>query len=129
MKIQSSKEYSVNKFKVFILLATIVLLNILAVFVVPFFVLNQLYNLIVSWYYIGISLLNVFFICILGVSLHNSYLVAGKEIKRYSKELEYKSLALTHMYNELKSKKANLDMFSEEIEKKFLTKPNPFKIF
>ena len=122
MKIHSENEYSINKYKVVILLIAIILSNILAVLVMPFFVLYKLYNITLPWYYIVFSLLSVAFICILGINLDNCYLKASKEIKKYSRDIEYKNLALIHMYNELNKSKANLDKFSEELEKKVFEK-------
>lgn len=118
MKIHHVNEYSINKFKVVILLIVIVLLYILTVLIMPFFLLNKLYNITMPWYYTAVSLSSVVLISILALNLDHYYLKACKELRKYSKEIEYKNLALIHMYNELMKTKKNLDKFSEELEKK-----------
>jgi len=121
MKPDSSKEHSINKYKAVNLLIAILLSNALTVFVMPFIILRK-YNLALPWYYIAISFLALVFICIHGIILDKCYSKACKEIKKYSREFEFKNLALIHMYNELKKAKMNLDKFSDELEKKVFEK-------
>lgn len=122
MKIRSEKEFLINKYKIGILIAGIIISNVLAVFVMPFFLLRYLCNVTMPWYYIVASLLSVVLICILGFNLDNCYLSACNKIKKNSKEIEYKNLALIHMFNELKTAKDNLAKFSEDLEKKVFEK-------
>jgi len=122
MKIRRIKEYSVNKYKVAIFLVGIILLNILAVFVMPFFVFKIKYGINMPWYYIAASLISLVLIFVFGFNLDNCYLKACNKIKRYSKKIEYKNVALVHMYNKLKTSKENLDKFSEELEEKVFEK-------
>ena len=118
MKTHHVNEYSINKYKVVVILISIILLYILAVLVMPFFLLYKLYKLIMPWYYTVISLSILVLICMLGLNLNHHFLKARKKLTEYSSEIEYKNLAFIHMYNELMKTKKNLDKFSEELEKK-----------
>lgn len=122
MKIHPNNEYAINKYKIAILLVGVILSNIFAVFLLPFFIFKNLFGITMPLYYILTSLLSIVLIGVLGFNLDNCYLKACKKVEIYAKEIEYKNSALIHMYNELKTSKENLDKFSEELEKKVFEK-------
>ncbi len=129
MKPHHVNNFSINKYKAVILFIAIVLSYILTVLFIPFFIFHKLCDLTMTWYYIAVSLFYAVFAGTLGFYLNRRHLKICKELKKYSKEIEYKNLALIHMYNELEKTKKNLDKFSEELEKKVFERTESIQNF
>jgi len=94
MKPHHVNNFSINKYKAVILFIAIVLSYILTVLFIPFFIFHKLCDLTMTWYYIAVSLFYAVFAGTLGFYLNRRHLKICKELKKYSKEIEYKNLAL-----------------------------------
>lgn len=123
MKIYKRKSPLINKYKNAVLISVLVITSIHVLSLIPFIIFKHNQDFIEkNWYYIIVILLSIIVLYLISFTLVRSYSKAVKKLKIDSRETEYKNLALVHMFNELKTTKEKLNIFSETLERTVLEK-------